>query len=226
MNKLKINVGDTIKIRNKLTLKEYDLLIQDCADINMGQCIFMPIGKYIDMTGSKQKYYSGMFSMEKQDIEEKNIVSLSKRDELLEGVETMIKPIRGLLYLLSILSFIIGLLILYVVISMLIEENRSNISLFKVLGYHKKEISSLIINSTTILVLIGFVLSIPLIIQLSQMLLNAITETMSFYFYATLKPLSTLYGFVLIMLTFIISKAISKRKLNSVSMVDSLKARE
>ena len=226
MNKLKINVGDTIKIRNKLTLKEYDLLIQDCADINMGQCVFMPIDRYLDMTGSKQKYYSGVFSMKKQDIDEKNIVTLNKRDELLEGVETMIKPIKGLLYLLSILSFIIGLLILYVVISMLIEENRSNISLFKVLGYHRKEISSLIINSTNILVLIGFALSIPLIVRLSQMLLNAITETMSFYFYATLKPLSILYGFVLIMATFIISKAISKRKLNNVSMVDSLKARE
>ena len=227
MNKLDIKLGDSIKIRNKLTLKEYTLKVDECSDINVGQYIYMPIESYKSMLGMDTTMYSGVFSMkEVKELNQNNILSVIKSEEFADGIETMMSPIRGLLYILGILAAIIGLLILYVVISMLIEENRSNISLFKVLGYYKKDIDSLIINSTDVLVLIGFILSIPLVMGVSQLMMNAITETMSFYIYVVLKPISISIGFVLIWLTFMASKIMSRKKTAAISMVESLKARE
>ena len=57
----------------------------------------------------------------------------------------------------------IFLILMYVLSKMIIEKNAQPISMTKILGYQNREISSLYIHSTTIVVVVCLVLALPII---------------------------------------------------------------
>lgn len=59
----------------------------------------------------------------------------------------MIQPMKYSLTIMAIFAFIIALIVIYVVTSIIVEENKGNISMLKVLGYKKEEINSLILDT-------------------------------------------------------------------------------
>ena len=58
------------------------------------------------------------------------------------------QPLQVTVGVISFTAFIIGIIVIYVVTSLIIEENKGNISLMKVFGYRRKEVNSLILNSS------------------------------------------------------------------------------
>ena len=73
-------------------------------------------------------------------------------------------PTQSMIGFLATVAFIIGVIVIYVVTSLIVEEYKSSISLMKIFGYRKKEINSLLLNSSTIVVVIGYIMGIPLIL--------------------------------------------------------------
>ena len=121
------------------------------------------------------------------------------------------------------MAFIIGLIVIYVVTSLVIEENKANISMFKIWGYKKKEIYSLILSSNIILVIFGYIISIPLIIMSVASFFNVMTEDMNITIPAKLNINSVLISFVIIIIAYEISKSLNKSKIMKIPMAASLK---
>ena len=136
----------------------------------------------------------------------------------------MIQPLKLTIGSISVISFIIGLIVIYVVTSLIIEENRKNIGLLKILGYRKKEIYSLILNSSSLMVFAGYILGIPLILVFLNSLFNSAAKDMSISFPVTINYIYIILGFIIIYLTYELSKALNRKKINRISMTDSLKS--
>ena len=122
------------------------------------------------------------------------------------------------------MSFIIGLIIIYVVTSLIIEENKGNISLMKVLGYRKKEVYSLILNSSTFIIILGYILGVPILLVSLTALFKSVTKSMNLALPVKIDNMYLIFGFVVIYLTFEVSKALSKKKINKIEMTEALKA--
>ena len=114
---------------------------------------------------------------------------------------------------------------IYVVTSLTIEENKENISLMKIFGYRKKEVYSLILNSSNFIVVIGYALGIPLLLASLKAMFKSMTQDMSITFPVTIEYIYVVIGFVIIYLTFELSKLLNRRKVNRISMSESLKSR-
>ena len=123
------------------------------------------------------------------------------------------------------MSFLIGLIVIYVVTSMIIDENKENISLMKVLGYRKKEVYSLILNSSATLVILGYILGVPILLALLGNMFKSLTVEMSISLPITISYSYLIIGFVIIYATYEVSKALSKKKVNRISMTEVLKSR-
>ena len=108
---------------------------------------------------------------------------------------------------------------------MIIEENKFNISLLKVLGYSKKIIYSLILNSNTFLVIIGYIISIPLILLFIGKYFDMLANQMNIALPVKLNNLNIVIGFIFIFITYEVSKFLNKKKIINISMVESLKSR-
>ncbi|MGN9168404.1 FtsX-like permease family protein [Paenibacillus polymyxa] len=124
----------------------------------------------------------------------------------------------------SAMAFIIELIIIYLVTSMIVEENKSTISLMKIFGYRKKEVNSLILNSSTIVVMAGFLIGIPLSFALMGGLMKALENSLIFSISVMIDPLYVIIGFVAVMLYYELSKLLCRRKVNAISMSEALKA--
>jgi len=125
---------------------------------------------------------------------------------------------------LPLMAFMIGLIVIYVVTSLIIEENKETISLLKIFGYRKKEVNSLILNSSSGIIVIGYLLGIPLILASMSMMFKSLTESVNLAMPVTISYPYIIVGFIIIYLTYTLAKALSRRKINQISMGEALQS--
>lgn len=224
-DKLKVNPQDTIKVIGKLDSKEHSITIDSIAESYVGNYIYMPLSKFNSMLNFPSGSYMGIWSTEKLDISENKLLTTVSKEDIKNSFNAMTTPIQTTIGTMAFMSFIIGLIVIYVVTSMIIEENKENISLMKVLGYRKKEIYSLILNSSAFLIVLGYVLGVPLLLASLGAMYKSLTKEMSFSLPITIDYSYIVIGFVIIYITYEISKALSKKKVNRISMNEVLKSR-
>lgn len=223
--KLKAKPQDTIKVISKLDSKEYSITVDSIAESYVGNYIYLPLSKFNSMFNYPSGSYMGLWSGDKLDIPENKLLTTVTKDDLRKAFNSMTEPIQTTVGTMAIMSFIIGLIVIYVVTSMIIEENKENISLLKVLGYRKKEVYSMILNSSSFLVVLGYILGVPLLLMSLRAMFQSLTKEMSISLPTTISYSYLLIGFVIIYFTYEISKALSKKKISRISMTEVLKSR-
>src|SRR5665648_402947 len=141
-------------------------------------------------------------SKERLSIPSDKLLSESNRQDMIDGYNALLMPMKYMIGGIAAMAFIIGLIVIYVVTSLVIEENKANISMFKILGYSNKEVFSLILSSNTLLVIIGFTISVPLILVTLKSFFDAMTKDMNITIPTQLNNINILVGFVIIMITY------------------------
>ena len=220
---LKVIPGDTIQVINKLDSREYAVTVSSIAETYIGEYIFMPISRFNDMLGFPAVSYVGLWSKVKLDIPEKLLYSSNMVDDLIKAFNASIQPLQATIGVIAFMSFIIGLIVIYVVTSLIIEENKRNISLMKVFGYRRKEVNSLILNSSGVVIVIGYIIGIPLILAYMSELFKSLTKSIKLTLPVTISYSYVLVGFVVVYLTYELSKALSRKKIDRISMSEALK---
>lgn len=160
-DQLKVKPGDTITIIRKADYRKFSLKVGGIA-ASYNKSIMMPLAEYNKKFGFPEGSYTSLFSIERLDIPENELNRVISLDDKIAAVRVSMAPMVSLVVFVSAVAFTIALIIIYVVTSMIIEENKSTISLMKIFGYRKKEINSLILNNSTFVVAIGYILGIPL----------------------------------------------------------------
>ncbi|MGE5631873.1 MAG: ABC transporter permease [Caulobacteraceae bacterium] len=221
--KLQVSPGDTIKVINKLDSREYSVTVKYIAETYIGEYIFMPLSQFNDMLGLPAGSYIGLWSKDKLNIPENLLYSSESVDETIKAFNVSIQPLQTSIGIISLMSFIIGLIVIYVVTSLIIEENRGNISLMKVFGYRRKEVSSLILNSSSMVIVIGYIIGIPLILASMNEMFKSLTENINLALPVRISYPYIIVGFVVVYLTYELSKALSRKKINRISMSEALK---
>ncbi|KRU30385.1 ABC transporter permease [Clostridium sporogenes] len=221
--KLNINKGDRIKIYNIYKDKEFFINIDEIADNYSTKSIYIPLDKFNTMMNYEKNSYVGVYSKGKLDIDENLIFKVESKKETEEAFKAMIQPMKYSLTIMAIFASIIALIVIYVVTSIIVEENKGNISMLKVLGYKKEEINSLILDTGKIPVIIGYLLSIPILKISMGELMKKVAEDTNFSIPMNISLKYTIIGFVIIYLTYEISKILSKRKILTISMTDFMK---
>lgn len=224
-DKLNIKPKDTISLINRLDSKEYLITIDSIAETYVGQYIYMPLDELNTMLGFPSNSYMGLWSLEKLDIPENKLLASVTVDDMRKAFDALTQPLQAAMGTIAFMSFIIGLVVIYVVTSLTIEENKENISLMKVLGYRKKEVYSLILNSSSFIVVLGYIIGVPLLLTSLSAMYSSITKDMSVSIPVTINYIYVFIGFVIIYLTYELSKLLSRKKINRISMAEALKSR-
>ena len=223
--KLKVSEGDTVSVINKYSEISYDIKIDEIVKTSVGDYIYTPLADF-----NKQNMYPGdayiqLLSKEKLNIDNAKLISATDKETQKDNFKQLVSTIKLLVISIWVVSIVISVIIINTVSTILIEENRINISLFKVLGYKFKEINSLTLKGNIIMVVVGYIISIPLIIKTIDILFAVLMSKMSVSVSASLNPISMLIGLILIVISFEIALHLSKKKIMNISMSDVLKER-
>lgn len=222
--KFGIKKGDELHVVSDDTMKEYTLKVDVVASSYAGEFLFMPMEALNAMLGVPSDTYIGIWSDEQIAFPKGTIRSTKSIDAIVEGIKNMINQTGLLVYTLTITAFVLGVIIIYIVTSLVIEENRNNISLFKIFGYKRKEVNSLLLDSNRFLVILGYILGIPILLVSVTALMNTLSTSLQMSIPARLNPLFMLVGFIIVMLTYEASKSVNKKKIGKIPMSEALKA--
>ncbi|MGL5354027.1 MAG: FtsX-like permease family protein, partial [Clostridium sp.] len=169
------------------------------------------------------KSYIGVISNKDLDFNEGELASSTSKEAMLKGVKGLVAPLNGMMIFIGIMAALIGIAMIYVITSMVIDENKINISMFKIIGYQNDKLSKIILNTNDSLVIIGFIISIPLSKYFINILFEEVTKNLTFSIKANLTISSILIVFTILITIYWISKRLSRGKVLNVSMDEVLK---
>ena len=162
-DKFQIQVGDTITLKEKYEKDEYSFHVDGIYDYTAGLCVFMERDKLNETFDLEDDYYSGYFSdTELTDIKSQYIGSVVDLDALTKISRQLDVSMGSMMGMVNGFAIVIYMVLIYLLSKIIIEKNAQSISMVKILGYTNGEISRLYILSTSMVVVLCLLLSLPL----------------------------------------------------------------
>ena len=140
-----------------------------------------------------------------------------------DTMENLMGPMKVIVIAFEILGMIMGVFVLYLIINMIVSESSTNISVMKVLGFSRKEISNRVLNVNHVLICLGFILGFPMAYLFVKVGYADTIENYGMLLSPVVKAKSIVIGFVLTWVTYELSLLLQKRKISRIDMVEALK---
>ena len=227
--------GDTVTFTNTYTEKDYKFKVYDIYDYRAGFSAYLT-RENLNKILKEDKNYSnakisikiefmdknnGYLSNKKLDIDEEYIQSKITKNDVAKIGEQMTESFGQMIPIMTSVSIIIYLVVMYILTKLVIDRNAGNMSFLKVMGYDDKEIKKLYLNATTIVVLVSLIVSSPLsyftmdkLMKFAFMRFAGYIEIyMPYYLYALVLVVGVL---VYSIVSFIINKTIQRIDLGEV----------
>lgn len=161
--KFLLKPGDSITLKEKYEKTKYTFKVKGIYKYSGGICVFMPQEKLNDTFDLGNDYFSGYFSNSKiKDIDGKYIGSVLDLEALTKISRQLDVSMGNMMGMVNAFAIGIYMVVIYLLSKIIIEKNAQAISMTKILGYTNGEISRLYIWSTTIVVIICLLLSLPI----------------------------------------------------------------
>lgn len=158
-------------------------------------------------------------------MNEKSVTAVNASIDMLERVENMMKSLNMIIYIVIGCAMALATVVVYNLTNINIAERVREIATVKVLGFYKEETRAYVFRENILLSIMGAAIGLALgkllhTFVMSEIIVDLIT------FDVNIKPLSYIASFILtILFTFIINMLMGK-KLEEISMTESLKAVE
>lgn len=229
-----VKKGDSISLT--LNEKPVKLKVSGISEMYAGHFIYMTSAYYEKVTGkvpilnsnmirSKKTSDSAIQELAAEFLEMKGVAAVSQNMGIIARLTTVIRSLESIMLILTILSILLGVVILYNLTSINVAERIRELSTIKVLGFHNREVTLYIYRETIILSLLGIGLGLLGGIGLHKVLLNLLgspgimfnpTAPLSIY----LTPVIAVTSILLVLGWFV------NYKLRKVDMLEALKSVE
>ena len=173
--KFGIRPGDTIQLKEAYEDTLYEFTVTDIYDYEGALAVFMNQAMLNETFDLDKDYFSGYLSnTEITDIDSKYIGSVIDLEALTKISRQLDVSMGSMMLLVDGFAIIIFMVLIYLLSKIIIEKNAQSISMVKILGYSDGEISRLYIVSTTIVVILFLLISLPIEYQIMMFLFRVI----------------------------------------------------
>ena len=168
-----LSPGDTVTLKEKYDPDEYSFTINGIYDYEAGMDLFMSRGTMNRIFDEDADSFAGYFSdTEITDIDDKYVGSVIDYEALTKISRQLRVSMGGMMGMVNGFAVIIFLVLMFLLSKIIIEKNANAISLTKILGYTNSEIAGLYVLSTSIIVVICLLVSLPLVYKVIVELLH------------------------------------------------------
>ena len=218
-----VKAGDDFVLLNPYTLEKFSVNIKGIINNDMQNAIFCNKKNASKILGIDENYSNVIMSDVPLEIPESKIIRTIKKADSKESFENMSSQMDVMIYFLIAIGIIICVASIYIAVNMLISENKSNISMLKVLGYDDKMINSIVLNINHILLPIGYLCSIPFVFLSANWFMAFLAEFIGALPKSYIAPESFLYTAIVVSVSYFGSIFLLRKKVSKINMVESLK---
>ncbi len=162
--KFKVATGDTVTLKEEFGTTEYSFKVEGIYNNPTTLAVYMDRAFFNETFDNDEDYFNGYLSNEKlDDIDEMYIATTITEDDMNKMARQLNHSLGAIFDLFYWFGIVMFMLIIYLSSKIVIEKNAQSISMTKILGYSNSEISGLYIVSTSIVVVLSFLLTMPLV---------------------------------------------------------------
>ena len=222
--KYKVDVGDTIKLKDRYSDKTYEFKVGGIYDYPAIIAVFMDKDSLNSIMGYESGYFNAYLSNEDlSDIEERYIATRITRTELTKTSRQLIRSMGGMMVIFTVFGTLIFVLVIYLLAKIIIEKNTQPISMTKILGYNDGEINSLYIHTTTAVTILSLVIGLLLCSELLETVMYVAFKNYSGWFEYVMTPGVAFKTIGLGVLTYLIVVLVLSRKVKKIPLDEALK---
>lgn len=223
--KYSVAPGDAITLKEAYEDTEYSFQVIGVYNYEGALTVFMDKESLNRTFDLGDNYFSGYFSdTEITDIESQYIGSVIDLEALTKISRQLNVSMGSMMTMVDGFAIVMFLILIYLLSKIIIEKNAHSISMAKILGYTNSEISRLYIVSTSIVVVLFLLLSLPIEYQIMvflfrEIMMNSISGWITFY----VDPKIYIEIFTMGAATYLFVAAMEYRKIRKVPMDEALK---
>ena len=224
-DKFLLKPGDSITLKEKYEDDEYTFKISGIYDYNGSLCIFMPQEELNRTFDLGDDYFSGYFSnSEITDIDSSYIGSVIDLDALTKISRQLSVSMGSMMGMVNLFAVAIYMILIYLLSKIIIEKNAQSISMTKIFGYTNGEISRLYILSTSIVIVLCLLISLPIETTIMEVLFREMMlQSISGWIALWIDPMIYVQMFVIGLVTYAVVALLEYKKIRKVPMGEALK---
>ena len=219
-------IGDKIILTDSAADMDYCFTVTEISDYSVGFTLFMDGSSMRELFGEEEDYFNVVYSMEKLDIDEARLYSMTTKEEIKHSSAVFLDMMMPLTTVLLSAGTAIFCIVLFLMLAVMIDRSTMGISLIKIFGYRAREVRQLYLNGNLLIVLVGGIITIPLAKKIIDTIYPSFIANVAcsmdlsypWYFYIGI--------YCWILLVYFIVNRILIRKINKVTPAEILKDRE
>ena len=215
--------GDVLKFYNPASLESYEAKIDGIIDNPVQAILYTSEKNARNIIDAEEGTYNLILSDEKLDIPDDDTAASISKDSLKDQLNTVLESTNKMIIMMIGLGIILCVMVIFMMVNMIIDENKNNISMLKVLGYSDKKINKLVLNVNHILVPIGMLLSVPLSLKICDVYFSMMIEDFACHIPAKMNIQGIIICFAVLVISYFSSLFLMRKKVGKVRMTDSLK---
>ena len=229
---MKMNTGDTITL--KVANQDRKFKIAQITKMYAGHFVFMSDDYFAKVTGEKptnNSYFISLKDKSKINVEKitakfmasNGIKAVSQNTNVIIQVETMTNSLTKVMTVLTIMSLLLAIVILYNLTNINVAERIRELSTIKVLGFFNNEVTMYIYRETICLSIIGIIAGIFGGKILHKVILEKVAPA-EIFFNPNIEAWVYILPVILVIVILYALGVIVNHKLKKVDMLEALKS--
>ena len=228
---LGIKVGDSLTLRDE-SMQELKLTVAAINENFLYNYVYIDKDSYLNQFGEAAECKTAYVNVaDGQDVYElasglmklEGVTGVSVNADFMDRITGMLDSLKLIVVVIIICAAGLAFIVLYNLTNINITERIREIATIKVLGFYKRETSKYVFRENLILTFLGMLLGMPLGKALHIFVMNEVNVDM-IAFDIHILPISYVYSVMLTFLFAICVNLFMGRKLERISMTESLKS--
>ncbi|MFW5842094.1 MAG: FtsX-like permease family protein [Bacillota bacterium] len=214
-----LDVGDTLSI--DVMGNTLDVEISAVADTYPGAYIFYDRELISEEIAGNDSYFNRLYT--ETNVDKDSYPLVVYKSDVIDQLQTLNEAYSVIIYLMVAASFAMAFIIIYLLTILTVESQYYALSLLKVIGFNKKEISKVLLGGYYKLNVILFIISIPIVMASFHVIRSLMITMYNMYFPIYVTWVDTgIAAFVLITVT-LTANIHAKQKIKRHSLQEALK---
>ena len=215
--------GEELIFYNIADLKEHKVKISGVVTDNTHCYLYTGRDNATELAGVDAGTYNCIISKDALTLDKELVASETKMTVTADTMDNLMGPMKAIILMIEIVGIVLGVFVLYLIINMIVSETSTNISVMKVLGFNRKEISNRVLNVNHVLVCIGYLLGIPMAYTFVKVGYSDTIENYGMLLSPVVTVKAIVTGSLLTWVTYELSLLLQERKISRIDMVEALK---
>lgn len=223
-DKYSLSVGETVVLDEKYENKQYEFEVAGIYDHSQTLAVFLSNEQYCEIFDMDSDAFTGYLSdSEITDIDEDEIATVITEHDITKMCDQLDHSMGSYMTYFQYLCILLSAVLIYLLTKLIIEKNENAISMTKILGYENREIASLYLLSTTIVLVVIDVVSVILGVVIMKAVWRIMLFSCSGWYAFRISTMGYVKMFLFILIGYLLVMVLDFRRIKRIPMDQALK---